>query len=85
MSYANYSDIERAVRCLDNFAGNSSRGVLDSDTGEYRVYSYRTLIAVANMRTGGVALNVRKYSQTTSRLQNIIRRAWSDFTISELV
>ena len=84
MTYANYQDIAKAIRHLDNFTGNSSRGVFDMETGEYRVYSYRTLIAIANPRTGGVAMNARKYSQTTSRLQNIIRKAWADLTISEL-
>jgi hypothetical protein len=82
MGYSNYSEIESAIRKFEPFTGNSCRGVLDGT--EYRVYSYSTQILHVNFPTGGIALNVRKYSNTTSRLQNIIRRALSDFTISEV-
>lgn len=81
--YTSYRDMEDAIRCLRDFRGNSAHATLDSD-GVYTVYSYNTPIAKANVRTGGVVLNSRKYSTTTSRLQNIVRRAWSDLTISEL-
>jgi hypothetical protein len=81
--YANYRDIAKAVAKFEKFDGNSSRAVIASN-GEYYVYSYNTLIAVANFRTGGMGLNTRKYSQTTSRLQNIIRNAWAEYDITEL-
>jgi hypothetical protein len=75
--YADYETIKTRVACLTNFEGNSSRGVHDYDLWEYRVYSYGTLIAVFSLKTGTGVLNTRKYSQTTSRLQNIIRNAWA--------
>ena len=75
MPYANYRQIEKALSGLQEFTGNSARASWDSE-GFYTVYSYTTPIAKANARTGGVVLNARKYSITTSRLQNIIWRAW---------
>jgi hypothetical protein len=48
---------------------------------EYRVYSYSTLIAevVWDGSEGELEkfFNDRKYSMTTSRLQNIIKKAWA--------
>ncbi len=41
----------------------------------YLVYSYNTLIAIANPE--GMNLDVHKYSTTTSRHQNLIRKAWN--------
>ena len=73
MEYTSYKDMEQAIRLRVEFDGNSARGVLEAD-GEYRVYSYRTVIATYR---GGVSwLDNEKYSATTSRLQNIVRRAW---------
>jgi hypothetical protein len=45
------------------------------DNGNYVVYSYSTLIAGITA-SGAKQLNATKYSMTTSRLQNIIRKAW---------
>lgn len=77
--YANYSQIERALITLTPFTGNSSRGVWEGNGSdrEYCVYSYSTLIATYNT-FGRATMKARKYSQTTSRLQNIIRKAWTD-------
>lgn len=80
--YANYVEVKKAIYGLEEFTGNSCRGVWIGE--EYRVYSYRTLIASAMPKTGGMVLNVRKYSSTTSRLQNIIRNAWSQFIVTEV-
>lgn len=83
MSYSNYTQVESAIRARVPFAGNSCRGYWEDD--EYVVVSYNTAIARATRVTvvgatraesGGVWLNPRKYSNTTSRLQNIVRRAW---------
>ena len=82
MPYANYRQMETAIRRMQDFTGNSARGSWD-DEGMYTVYSYTTPIAKANARTGGMVINARKYSVTTSRLQNIIRRAWSEYTTTE--
>lgn len=79
MSYANYSQIESAIAKGENFTGNSARGEFSTLDGYYRVYSYNTLIARYMPYTrAGYSLNSRKYSVTTSRLQNIIKRALAD-------
>jgi hypothetical protein len=67
----NYKTIEERVSTCSSFNGNSLKGFWDGDT--YKVYSYNTLIA-----TNGDAkwISPVKYSQTTSRQQNLIKRAW---------
>ena len=42
---------------------------------EYLVYSYQTLIAEINLETGEIVLNPNKYSVTTSKQQNLVKRA----------
>lgn len=80
MSYTSYKSMETAIRYCVPFEGNSARGVWEGDT--YKVYSYRTVIATVSGTYAGregrgeVELDTRKYSVTTSRLQNIIRRAY---------
>jgi hypothetical protein len=68
----NYKEIESKLASKTPFSGNSLTAYLEED-GEYRVYSYRTLIATSK---GVDWLDCRKYSQTTSRHQDIIRKAW---------
>jgi len=43
--------------------------------GNYCVFSYDTLIAGIT-KNGGIELNEKKYSVTTSKHLNIIKRAW---------
>ena len=80
MSYATYSQIETAVKKCTPFEGNSARGVWEGDV--YSVYSYSTRIFTVEGEYAGkpgrgtAELDRQKYSQTTSKLQNIIRRAW---------
>ena len=67
-----YSTMPNKIAQLIPFEGNSTRGIWNGKT--YEVYSYRTLIATAD---GSVQwLDTRKYSNTTSRLQHIIKVAW---------
>jgi hypothetical protein len=73
MAQANYKQIEKAIIARENFRGNSCRGAWEC--GAYRVYSYSTLIAESGA-DASLYFNERKYSLTTSRLQNIIRRSW---------
>ena len=74
MSYSNYTQIERAIANRQEFTGNSCAGRW-LDRSEYVVFSYSTLIYSDDLLTGKRTLNARKYSNTTSRLQNLIRRA----------
>ena len=68
----NYKTIENKLAQLIPFKGNSARGIWNGKT--YEVYSYRTLIATAD---GSVQwLDTRKYGNTTSRQQNLIKKAW---------
>lgn len=74
-----YKEIEQRLRDLEPFRGNSLHAMKNLDLGCLEVYSYSTLIARAWPRNGAIAVtfwNDRKYSVTTSRHQNLIRRAW---------
>lgn len=69
----NYKTIARKLANLEPFRGNTLTAVYVGEV--YKVFSYSTLIAeVGNM--GNRLLNETKYSVTTSKHQNIIRRAW---------
>jgi len=52
-------------------------GLLD-EWGSYKVYSYSTQIAQAYPTASGIRakMNNEKFSTTTSRHQNLIRKAW---------
>jgi len=73
MGYATYSEIEYAIESVLPFKGNSASGVLIE--GSLEVISYNTLIAAISKETGEVwYFNRDTYSNTTTRLQNIIAR-----------
>jgi hypothetical protein len=76
MTMDNYRTIERKLRNLEQFKGNSLRSEIEFYDGkpQYVIYSYRTIIAMH--RDGIGAVIEKKYSTTTSRHQNLIRRAW---------
>jgi hypothetical protein len=69
--------IERKLRHLEQFSGANLRSDVLSIDGElhYVVYSYRTLIAMYGPIGSGAVIDT-KYSPTTTRHQNLIRRAW---------
>jgi TRAP-type C4-dicarboxylate transport system substrate-binding protein len=69
----NYKTISSKLTSLTPFKGNTLTAFWDGDT--YKVFSYSTLIAHAK-QIGVVSINANKYSVTTSKHQNIIRRAW---------
>ena len=69
--YATYRDIENLIDWRRNFRGNSVTGIREND--RYKVYSYSTLIAEMNKRDL-IYFNNNYFSNTTSRLQNIICR-----------
>jgi hypothetical protein len=69
----NYKTIEYKLRNREPFKGNSMWAYWDGEV--YKVVSYSTLIAEQGSR-GNLLISDRKYSTTTSRHQNLIRRAW---------
>lgn len=71
----NYKTISTKVRNRENFKGNTMWGAWLNST-QYTIFSYSTPIAEIDTLTGKVWVNPRKYSVTTSKHQNIIRRAW---------
>jgi hypothetical protein len=74
----NYRTIQARLRDRIPFKGNSMWADFEEYEGEtwYTVYSYRTPIARQALATWHYQLNPEKYSTTTSRHQNLIRRAW---------
>lgn len=74
MAQANYEQVAKAIRNMQEFRGNSCFGQWLG--GVYLVTSYWTTIAKYDSTTGEVWVNPDKYSQTTSRLQNIVKREW---------
>lgn len=73
--YTNYSDMAQKIANRETFEGNSASGYRYRD-GRYRVYSYATPILSLDPTGRIVFFDNRRYSQTTSRLQSIIRRAY---------
>lgn len=69
----NYRTIEQKLKDRTPFKGNSMWAYWDGEV--YKVVSYSTLIAEQGSR-GNLLISDRKYSTTTSRHQNLIRRAW---------
>jgi hypothetical protein len=72
----NYRTIATKLQGKENFTGNSLRAFWDGFSGLYLVKSYNTTIATYNTDTGELWVNPVKYSQTTTRQQNLIKRAW---------
>lgn len=72
---ASYKDIAGLVRNLTPFNGNSMSATMNG-RNEYWIFSYSTPIAVINFEENIFKLNARKYSSTSSRHQNIVRKAF---------
>lgn len=69
----NYQTIARKLANSEPFRGNTMSAVYVGEV--YKIYSYNTLIGeIGNM--GNKIFNATKYSVTTSKHQNLIRRAW---------
>ena len=69
------SDIDRTAGNYDEFNANSARGQIDD--GVYSVYSYGTKILSIDLDSGKVTYwDGDRYSQTTSKVQNALRRAF---------
>jgi len=70
----NYRTIATKLANRESFEGNSLRAYWAGS--DYRVMSYSTMIAAYMADTETKWLNETKYSVTTSRHQNLIRKAW---------
>ncbi len=80
MSYESYRLIPSAIRALQDFRGNSVSGLMErvgcpacGVVKHYVVYSYSTKIFSHCLGCGQAYLTARKFSRTTSKIQNIIR------------
>lgn len=69
---SNYREIPGLLRARAPFEGNSMSATV-SPSGLYEVWSYATVIATLDTRSGQKAFNDQKYSRTTSRHQNLVR------------
>lgn len=85
MAHTNYRKMPSQIRDMEAFTHGSCHSINNLDK-EYIVVSYSTPIARAkfNGERWIYLLNTCKYSSTTSRLQNIIRRAWVGEKIEEV-
>jgi len=69
---ATYQEIPGLLATRVPFTGNSAQGFWDF-TNVYRVRSYGTLIAWSLVGQDGFTVPDRRYSRTTSRIQNLCR------------
>lgn len=84
MTIATYATIPDLIATLTPFKHGSCHALWETSeirgVRTFKVYSYSTLIATLKTDENGVEIergfNPQKYSMTTSRLQNIIRKAW---------
>lgn len=74
MKTITYADLAYSLNNFDEVTnGNSIKAKLQGD--KYLVFSYSTLIAEIDTNTRElISFDEKKYSQTTSKLQNIIRK-----------
>jgi hypothetical protein len=69
----NYKEVEQALETLTPFRHGDSMSA-ENVSGMYRVYSYRTEIARFNYIEDVWYVNSSKYSSTTSKQQNMVKR-----------
>jgi hypothetical protein len=65
-----------AIAELQEFQGSNLRGTWEN--GVYAVYSYWTLMASFDPRTGDQFINPKKYSRTTSKQMNYVRQGFEN-------
>lgn len=72
----NYQDIKNKLANKQAFNGNSARAEINGSL--YNVYSYNTLIFSYNLDAYQILdFDNKFYSVTTSRLQNMIKKAFN--------
>jgi hypothetical protein len=74
MPQPNYKQIETLLELHEPFKHGYSMSAERDELGVYYVYSYGTQIASYALTHGTWWINPNKYSVTTSKQQNIIRR-----------
>lgn len=70
-----YRVIEEKLKRFEPFRGNTMTAYFD-ERGNYHVMSYNTEIATYWALPQGKELDTQWYSETTSKHQRIIARAW---------
>lgn len=79
VTYASYEAMPSLLVDLVPFQGNSVSAGWEynevGDCNEYVIRSYSTVIAKAN-NDGGRWVHSSRFSNTTSRIQNLLRRVW---------
>ncbi len=70
----NYKTIEAKLATLTPFNGYSMRGYWDDSRHRFLVFSYNTVIGYSTL--SGFGISDEKYSNTTSRHQNLLRKVW---------
>ena len=73
--YVAYKEMGQYLKTLQPFKGNSVTAT--NQKGIYTVLSYDTVILVARSADDVLYYDSRKYSNTTSRLQNILKRVFN--------
>lgn len=71
MTYINYKAMREAIKNRQEFNGNSVTAEIEELTGSYLVKSYNTII-LEILPNGVLGFNNKRYSVTTSKLQNLI-------------
>jgi hypothetical protein len=75
MAYTSLKQTPEKVANTLPFQGNNLRAENNGDI--YAVYSYSTLMATYNRQTGEKWENPNRYSVTTSKQMNFVRRGFS--------
>jgi len=74
--YINYKEIEQNIK--DNVEGKGNSVIMVIENNHYNIYSYATLISSLNIiNTEVTYFNYKYFSNTTTRLQNIIKDVYS--------
>lgn len=72
----NYRSIEVLAEACIPFNGNTMTG--EWDDGKFIVRSYAMIIGAYDRADGTYAINAKRVSNTTSRQQNLLKRAWAN-------
>lgn len=77
--YHNYQQIPALAESLKPFSGNRiSGGYPAGDRSQYFVFSYNMLIGKWDAIYNRYTIYTRRVSNTTSRHQNLLKRAWAN-------